>query len=176
MITWGNPRNNPVYILTADLERGSQCEMRLHIRNTQQDVYLHTTTLHFGGVRWWFRCPRCGRQSAKLYLPRHGSVFLCRVCHDLTYESCIEGRSVTAFMAASAGWFGLSVAEQKREIREDAKARNPWRRKRDRRSGYKGRGRTLQGESLKFKMLEAKAAHDMAKALGGLGNLGVDGY
>jgi hypothetical protein len=137
-ITWSNYRCEPTYQLTAELERLSQYEMRLYLRNTGQVVYLHPTSLHFGGVRWWFSCPGCGRRCAKLHL-RRGSVFQCRTCHDLTYESCIEGKSTAAFLATTGASLGLSVSEVKREIAEDTRARNKWRRKRDRRPSYRGR-------------------------------------
>ena len=55
-------------------------------------VGLLTTRPHFGGLRWWFRCPLivngqpCGRRVKMLYLAR--GLFGCRECHDLTYLSC----------------------------------------------------------------------------------------
>ncbi|MCI0625457.1 MAG: hypothetical protein L0387_28065 [Acidobacteria bacterium] len=48
---------------------------------------------NFGGVRWWFRCPLvikgkpCRRRVGKLYLPYGRSLFGCRHCHQLTYQS-----------------------------------------------------------------------------------------
>jgi hypothetical protein len=52
-------------------------------------VPLETTPLHFGGERWWFRCPGagCGRRVRKLYLCGHGPLFACRHCYNLTYDS-----------------------------------------------------------------------------------------
>jgi hypothetical protein len=97
-IVWRNYNNLPVYVLTADLERVSPHGMRLYLRSTDQVVHMDATGCRFGGVRWWFCCPKCRRRCTKLYLPR-GPVFLCRICHDLTYESCIEGKSTTAFLA-----------------------------------------------------------------------------
>ena len=49
-------------------------------------IPLETTRPHFGGVRWWGRCP-CGRRVMKVYLPPGGNRFECRTCHGLTYES-----------------------------------------------------------------------------------------
>lgn len=43
-----------------------------------------TTNPHFGGVRYWWRCPRCGRRCATLY---GGRYFLCRMCQRLAYAS-----------------------------------------------------------------------------------------
>jgi len=166
-ITWKNYRGELRYILSVDLERVSLCEMRLYLRTTGQVIYLHSTVLHFGGVRWWFRCPGCERRCAKLYHDP-SSVFLCRICQDLTYESCIEGKSTAAFLTG----MGLSVAEAKKEIAEDTRSRNKWRRKRDRRPSYKGRPArhgARSEKSLKRKMLEAKAMSDIAKTLGRIG-------
>ena len=55
-------------------------------------VRLEFTPCHFGGGRWWFRCPlwRHGGfyRAAKLYLPEGGNTFGCRGCYHLTYASC----------------------------------------------------------------------------------------
>lgn len=59
-------------------------------------VLLDWTACNFGGERPWFVCPgvvnghACRRRAAKLYL-NHG-YFLCRHCHDLTYETRNVGR------------------------------------------------------------------------------------
>lgn len=54
------------------------------------DVLTATATPQpFGGVRWWWSCPACGRRCAKLYRPLRGEAqrFRCRGCHRLTYTS-----------------------------------------------------------------------------------------
>ncbi len=55
-------------------------------------VRLTTTPLPWGGVRWAFLCPNlsCGRACRKLYLPRGGRHFACRMCYRLTYQSAQE--------------------------------------------------------------------------------------
>lgn len=59
-------------------------------------VRLVTTRPQFGGLRWWFICPRvvngrpCGRRVGKLYLPPEARHFGCRHCHKLTYRSAQE--------------------------------------------------------------------------------------
>ena len=61
---------------------------------TGQDIPITTTPCFYGGVRYWLRCPAvskgllCENRVGVLYLPPGGSVFGCRHCHDLTYESC----------------------------------------------------------------------------------------
>lgn len=50
-------------------------------------VRLQASLPHWGGLRWWFACPGCGRRVTKLHLPPNGEHFRCRLCHDLTYAS-----------------------------------------------------------------------------------------
>jgi hypothetical protein len=62
----------------------------------EEVLRLQSTQPNFGGVRWWFSCPRlldgkeCGRRVGKLYRPLEKRYFACRLCLDLTYESCQE--------------------------------------------------------------------------------------
>lgn len=62
-------------------------------------IQLDSTACHFGGVRWWFRCPLsinnrvCNRRCRILYLPSNSDYFGCRECHDLTYESRQQHRN-----------------------------------------------------------------------------------
>ena len=52
------------------------------------------TKPHYGGVRWWFLCSRCDRRVSRLHLPiQVRDYFLCRVCHNLTYESVQASRT-----------------------------------------------------------------------------------
>lgn len=52
-------------------------------------IPVTTTRPHLGGTRRWFRCPigSCGRRAGRLYLPPGATVFGCRVCYNLTYQS-----------------------------------------------------------------------------------------
>ena len=50
-------------------------------------VSLLTTPCNFGGVRYWFGCPDCGRRVAVLYLVRGDVYFRCRHCNNLSYHS-----------------------------------------------------------------------------------------
>jgi hypothetical protein len=43
--------------------------------------------LHLGGKRLWFACPSCQRKCRILY---GGSLFRCRRCHGLKYETQYE--------------------------------------------------------------------------------------
>ena len=61
-----------------------------------EPIPLVTTAPHFGGVRWWFKCPLvvrgvpCNRRALKLYKSPGGLYFGCRHCQDLTYTSSQE--------------------------------------------------------------------------------------
>lgn len=52
----------------------------------EYSVYLQQTPCNLGSHRVWFKCPGngCGRRVAILY---GGSIFACRHCHNLAYES-----------------------------------------------------------------------------------------
>lgn len=66
--------------------------VRLSYTTSGQDysytVRLATTTPHYGGVRYWWLCPNCARRVRILY---GGGRFLCRHCHNLTYETAQKG-------------------------------------------------------------------------------------
>lgn len=49
-------------------------------------IALATTRPYFGGVRWWFRCPRTSARATKLYLPLGGNVFASRQYYRLGYQ------------------------------------------------------------------------------------------
>ena len=51
-------------------------------------VHWTTTTPRYGGQRYWWLCPQCGRRCAHLY---SGKIFACRRCYHLTYESAQSG-------------------------------------------------------------------------------------
>jgi hypothetical protein len=64
-------------------------------------VSLEWTRCNYGGERPWFRCPaaRCGRRVAILY---GGSIFACRRCHNLAYDSQSETRHGRMLLKAQA--------------------------------------------------------------------------
>ena len=48
---------------------------------------LTSTTPRYGGQRWWFVCPSCGRRCRCLYVPPSELSLGCRVCLELSYRS-----------------------------------------------------------------------------------------
>jgi hypothetical protein len=71
-------------------------------------VPLEPTQPNFGGVRWWFSCPRtvsgkrCGRRVGKLYRLPDRRRFACRHCLDLTHESCQRSHRYDGLLARVA--------------------------------------------------------------------------
>lgn len=61
-------------------------------RTERYRVMLATTRPPFGGVRWWFECPRTLRSVTKLYLPLGGRRFLSRQAYRLGYACQREDR------------------------------------------------------------------------------------
>jgi hypothetical protein len=68
-------------------------------KNHEYSVFLDRTHCHFGGTRVWFRCPAqyCSRRVAILY---GGSIFACRHCHQLGYDSQREAAHSRALTRA----------------------------------------------------------------------------
>ena len=60
----------------------------LENRSVDQWIYLATTRPHFGGRRWWFKCPATGCRASKLYIPPNEFMFASREAYDLTYRGC----------------------------------------------------------------------------------------
>jgi len=54
----------------------------------RQHVPILTTACNYGGRRFWFGCPKCGRRVAVLYLRNPG--FGCRSCCRIAYASQSE--------------------------------------------------------------------------------------
>lgn len=64
-----------------------------------QHIFLTPTPCHYGGLRYWFICDRCGRRVGKLYVPADGQslIWSCRRCYHLTYEQRRGGYDTTLY-------------------------------------------------------------------------------
>jgi hypothetical protein len=62
-------------------------ELQWPDREEEFAISLELTPQQFGDSRRWLRCCRCGRRSARLYLPPGDTDFVCRECGALTYRS-----------------------------------------------------------------------------------------
>ena len=52
----------------------------------RQEIALTHTVQHFGGRRWWMRCPATGERVRTLHLPPGGDRFASRKVWKLTYR------------------------------------------------------------------------------------------
>lgn len=86
--TWRGPQTAVIDLAVTNGERA-----RLSYNWQGQPVQPYTVAVAkthppFGGVRYWWLCPHCGRRVADLY---GGRLFLCRQCHGLTYPTAQAG-------------------------------------------------------------------------------------
>ena len=61
-------------------------EVRYQFRGKQYhyDIKLTTTTPNYGGKRYWWECPKCGRRVAVLYCAGY---YVCRHCLGAKYQT-----------------------------------------------------------------------------------------
>ncbi len=52
-----------------------------------KSVELITSNVHFGGVRYWFKCPLCQRKMGTLYIHPLSQQLGCRGCLGLEYRA-----------------------------------------------------------------------------------------
>jgi hypothetical protein len=98
------------------------CEPVLHAAgaDVQLPISLEPLPQHFGGIRWWARCPLildgrpCRRRVGKLYLPPGARYFGCRGCYGLTYTSCQESHQDDVLVRALARNMGVDFAAARR--------------------------------------------------------------
>ncbi len=98
-ISWG-PVDNPTASIGISVIPSTALVLFYTVtdrKGNKTDCYyraeITTTPCHFGGERWWFCCPSCGRRCRVLYKPPQALYFSCRLCHRLTYKSQQEGKS-----------------------------------------------------------------------------------
>lgn len=113
---WLWPQYN--FLLSYSFIRKSHSQAFLFLGG--QRIELEATRPNYGGLRWWFTCPRCKRRAGRLYLPKDERSFLCRLCHDLSYESAQSSRASYYQLFKS---FGVSSRAVREEIREAWNAR-----------------------------------------------------
>ena len=77
-----------------------------------QWVWLKHTEPHYGGSRWWFRCPILQIRVGKLYLPPNEFRFASRKAHKLTYRSCQKSGLLARLCRQMARELGLDEANE----------------------------------------------------------------
>ncbi len=110
--TWNSRWRQP---FSAVVMMAAPDELFLHYEITHrtgkevidQFITLETTPCHFGGYRYWMRCPGCNRRITTVYLGSRE--FRCRHCLNLTYatqQQDAAGRAQTRVAKAKKmlGW------------------------------------------------------------------------
>ena len=107
-MTWTHSHSDKTATIGLDVDVTEDPHVRLYYSLTARDgtvdkydyeVSLVTTDCYFGGVRYWFGCPQCGRRVGVIYLAAT-DYFRCRHCNNLGYQSQINC-TLTAFGIAS---------------------------------------------------------------------------
>lgn len=76
----GHPDNSWIRLKYAIVDYWTGDEHKIN-----DQIFLVGTQPPFGGVRWWFECPRSGRRVRKLYLPLGGRHFRSHLAYRLAY-------------------------------------------------------------------------------------------
>lgn len=93
---WSSNRTDKKTIIDLSVDMTDEPYVRLIYSVTDREgkrtdydyqVSLVTTPCNFGGVRYWFGCPSCGRRVGVLYLAPGDVYFRCRNCNNLSYNS-----------------------------------------------------------------------------------------
>lgn len=86
-INWhvdGQPARSAQYWL--DLRNVDSARLTLYSETINQMIALVAVPQHFGGCRWWFRCPMTGARARTLHLPPGGDHFASRKAWGLAYR------------------------------------------------------------------------------------------
>jgi hypothetical protein len=83
-LTWPSGSSIRYRVEAHAIELGYQYPFTEGVRPVSQRISLDRTPCPYGGNRVWFRCPRCSRRVAILYL---WGLPNCRTCARLVYPS-----------------------------------------------------------------------------------------
>ena len=110
---------------------------------------LLTTRPNYGGLRWWFECPRTRRRVAKLCLPLGGWQFWSRRAYDLAYQSQREQRHERTLRKLQSIRAGLGGAEYTNLMLPfPPKPKGMWRRTYERLANQAGTAQAITDERI----------------------------
>jgi hypothetical protein len=93
----GRPMHFPFWGLTTRRFKVEYRGPNWPKRRPSQIIPVEWTRCHFGGLRPWFIC-LCGKRTRKLF-PGF-SIYCCRECGNLAYESQLRGRKSRLYRKA----------------------------------------------------------------------------
>ena len=86
----------------GDFAKAVKMQMKDVFSNSRPEIMnkpveLTTTKLHFGGTRYWFKCPICNKRVGVLFVHPLNQSIGCRTCLNLDYrkrryKGMIEGK------------------------------------------------------------------------------------
>ncbi len=121
-LCWRDSEDRPFAVVSYEVNfwgGGRGCvwlEYDRYGEEVHSSISLITTTPHFGGRRWWFKCPVKHIRVGKLYLPPGAIHFASRKAHDLTYTSCQQSGQSDRFWRTLARDLGRDEAELRAEF------------------------------------------------------------
>lgn len=79
--------SSPYNPFNQHLLRNDYLRLVYRLPDGVHDYSISITTMYcnYGGFRYWFSCPGCGRRVGVLYL--RSGLFTCRHCSNIVYES-----------------------------------------------------------------------------------------
>ena len=98
-------------------------ESELYALDIGQRIQIERMTCHFGGERFWLRCPYCESRRRKLYLYHYG--IECPACLDMPYQvenETRDERAMRRYRKFSLRHFGND------EVFNSYSPKPPWRR------------------------------------------------
>lgn len=122
ILTWsrnGNVTSSLALTTHLDADPPYICLLYTWNKTEKRDyrVFLATTRPYYGGTRYWFHCPNCGKRVGKLHNAPGSGSFLCRTCQNLTYTSCRESHQLDTIIAYLSVDTGLSPKEVRKALR-----------------------------------------------------------
>ena len=61
--------------------------LKYEMMNIEADgIVLTQTKTNYGGIRYWFSCPKCQKRASVLYEDPFSLALQCRVCTGLKYK------------------------------------------------------------------------------------------
>ena len=86
---WGVDHHRKININQLIQEVREQLKKQLletKIKTSLGDIALTTSQTAYGGIRYWFVCPKCQRRCGVIYQGRIKKLLACRKCLGILYR------------------------------------------------------------------------------------------
>jgi hypothetical protein len=110
--TLGGRETGSCGVLSRIYDNSADCVFQFNGREVP--VNLSPYPPGFGGLRYFFLCPLCGKRMRTLHFKN--AEIACRICHDLTYQSCNESHYFDSLYKRMAAGERFSWKEVKKAM------------------------------------------------------------